>query len=1117
MMGRGLGTGFSRSRVLLAGTLLAALGAALWWFGSGARFAPGASTVAPPPVFGPVLAPVSPSVGPRQVLAAYGHLPLVFEQNQGQSDFRVKFLAWGSGYGLFLTAEEAVLSLRTSNLGSRTSAGRNQHSALNTQHPANRTSVIRMRLADANPSPEVIGAEQLPGQSNYIIGNDPSRWHRNVPQFAHVRYRLVYPGIDLVYHGRQGRLEYDFEVAPGADPRQIGLRFRGPDKLQLDAEGGLVLSSRDGAVRFQAPHVYQKIGEEERQVAGRFVLRAENRVGFEVAAYDRTRTLVIDPVLTYSTYLGGSGNEGCSAITGLTTPGCPAIAVDSAGNAYVAGPTSSADFPVGPPFPLPSCPPTPPGPFQCALSGPADIFVAKFNSTGSALLFSTYLGGTGTDTNVGIAVDSGFNVFVAGTTDSPDFPTSGTNAAFQATPKAAGTHVFVSELDSAGATLLYSTYLSGSGTDVASGLALDVKNKAYVTGTTTSTDFPTTTGAFQQCLDHPKVVPPCPNDLTASNFFVSKVDPATSGAASLPYSTYFGGGNPPNGQTRGGGIAVDSNSNAYITGGTNFVHTGTNDNTDFPILNGCQSTLNGPTDAFLAKINPAGATGAQLIYSTYLGGSSDEVGNAIAVDSGANAYVTGSTTSTDFSLTTSTGCPLPSSVVPFQSANAGGTDAFLAKINSPSTGAVSLVYFSYLGGSTGTADIGYSIAVDSLQGARITGSTDSSDFHILNPLPGTAFGGGTDAFVARIDTTATSATASSHFSSFLGGTGADRGTGVAVDASGSTYVAGETTSVNFPSQSPFQSSLSGASDAFVAKLGPTVNLSFSDVSATPNPVGVGNQVSFKYTVTNNGDLTTGVTFSDVLPATGATFISATSTPGNCGAPTGSPSTVTCSLGTLNAGATATVTVILTPTVAGPLGNSGTVSVVGTGFSISASASSNVTDFNIGVAPPTAKVVAGAPASYTITVTPVPTFPDSISLSCSSGLPTATTCAFSTNPIPNANNGPVTSSLTINTTPRPKTTAELRKLGEPLRATWLPVGGLMLLGLGISGKISRQRRLLARLLLGGLLAILAFQVACGASSKAPPSTGGTPAGTYKITVSATSGSASRTTTLELVVQ
>jgi hypothetical protein len=1031
----------------------------------------------------------------QQVLATYSHLPLMFEPNQGQTDARVRFLARGSGYGLYLTAQEAILTL--------------QHSDAGSLHPTARPSVVSMKLVGATSTVEPAGDVQLPGKSNYFIGNDPAKWHRDIPQFARVRYRNVYPGIDLVYYGNQGRLEYDFEVAPGTDPKLVALKFQDSHKLRIDAGGDLVVSFGGSKVRLQAPRVYQKFGAEERSVAGRFELRGQGKdeVGFQLGAYDRSRTLIIDPTLTYATYLGGSGAESCSAITGLPfTPGCPAIAVDTASSAYVAGSTTSTDFPQTT------------GEYQATLAagppGHANAFIAKFSSTGT-LLFATYLGGNGTDYTAGVAVDSGFDVIVAGTTSSGNFPTHGTNTAFQATPVSGGKHVFVSKLDPTGKTLLYSTYLSGAGVDLASGLALDPGGNAYVTGTTTSneqqTGFPSTTGAYQ--------IAPASGSLI--QFFMSKVNPNLSGTSSVPYSTYFGGASPSGaaGLALGGGITVDSTSNVYITGGTNF--------TDLPLLNAYQATNKGGLDAFVAKFNPAGVTGNQLLYSTYLGGSLDDVGYAIAVDSSGDAYVTGSTASTDFNVTGATATAL-------QSTNGGGTDAFVAKLGVPCTGTscttfdIPLDYFSYLGGS-GT-DVGTAITVDSTSGARITGWTNSTNFPIVGSAVQSAYGGGlSDAFFARVDTIATctpignpSCVATSS-TSYFGGTGTDIGTGVALDQQGSSYLTGETSSPGGFLGHPFQGTLSGPSDAFVSKFAPVLNLTMPPPTPTPLVVGMGSQVSFPYVITNAGEFTNGVTFLDFLPASGASFVSATASPGTCGAPTNN--TVLCNIGTLNAAATATVTVIVTPVPpplpGGPvsLGNSGQA-FVGQSMLASASASVTVNDFSIKVAPAAATVPAGVPAVFTATVTPSSTsgFPDSVSISCGSGLPTGATCVpGNNNPIPNLNSGAQSSQFVINTTARVTTTTDLRHggvPGAPLYATLLPVSGLALLGVGLGGK--RRRRWLTAPLLGGFFALILFLPSCG-STKTTSTTTGTPAGTYTVTVNAVSGSATRSTVVTLVVQ
>ena len=1034
--------------------------------------------------------------GKEPAAVLYSRLPLIFEANQGQSEAAVKFLARGAGYGLFLTRNEAVLALRNSR-GSAPSEA----------------SIVRMKLANANPNADVLGTDELHGKSNYLIGNDPKKWHRDVPQFARVRYRGVYSGVDLVYYGRQGKLEYDFEVAAGSDPKQIRLRFDGTKSLQFAENGDLEVGLDGAELRLLVPRVYQNFGSEQRAVSARFLMLGEKEVGFALGEFDRSRELVIDPVLTYSTYLGGSGIESCSTITGLTqTPGCPAIAVDSAGSVYVAGSTTSTNFPVTP------------GAYQGApASGfKANAFVTKFNTTGSALVYSTYLGGNGLDYTAGIAVDSAGDAYVAGTTTSSNFPTNGVNAPFQGTPVSAGKHVFVSVLGGSGSSLFYSTYLSGNGTDIASGVALDPSANIYVTGTTTSneseTGFPSTLGAFQVA------------SAATNQIFLTKLDAATPGVGSVVYSTYFGGSSPSNGNVVGGGVAVDTNSNAYITGATNF--------TNMPVLNAYQGTLIGSYDAFVAKFNPTAVSGSQLVYSTYLGGAGDSFGYGIAVDSSFYAYVTGATNSTDdFGITQTSG------TTAFQGTYGGGPlDAFVAKLGVPCTGTscttttVPLTYFTYIGGAA--TDVGTAIAVDTIGGARVTGWTNSTNFPVVNNrLAQTNYGGGnSDAFVARIDTTATTPTAPGHNSDYFGGNGTDIGTGIATDSQGAYYLAGETSSTaGFPLLNAFQPALNGPSDAFVSKLGPYLNVTVNETAA-PSPVGVGNQVTFTYTITNGtningvitnpGDYVSGITFTDNLQSLSgtATFTSATG-PGSGSCPAQPTNGILlCNVGALNASATATVTVVLTPVaLATPrtgsvlLGNTGTVGIYGTNYSQSPnpSASVYVNDFTLSVSPASVTVPAGVPASYTAVLTPTGAIPDAVTLACSSGLPTGAKCTLTTNPIPNLGTGAASTTLVIDTTARVTTTTRLWQKG-PLYAVWLPVSGLALLGAGMGGKKSRKQRLLIGALFVVLFALIALQPACS-STQTTTTTTGTPAGTYTVTVSATSGSAVRNQTVTLVVQ
>lgn len=1080
----GLGGEFLRSRGLLCLVLLAVAGGVLLKLDATPR--PGGYLIGQPTVLASNSSKASSLTDRRQqIQATYSHLPLAFEVNQGQTDPKVKFLARGTGYGLFLTTDEAVLKIQAS---------------------ATDAVALSMVLGGANKNAAVIGTNELPGKSNYFIGNDPKQWHRNIPQFARVLYQNVYPGIDLVYYGNQGRLEYDFEVAPGADAKQVSLRFRGPDKLRLDASGNLVLATGAGSVELKAPRVYQQIGHEQRPVSGKFVLRAKDQVGFELGAYDHSRALVIDPLLTYSTYLGGSGAESCSAITGLAfTPGCPAIAVDSGLNAYIAGSTESTDFPPSP------------GHFG-NLTGTANVFIAKFNSQASALLYSTYLGGSDIDYPAGIAVDAGFNVYVSGTTDSPDFPTAN---GLTVTPTA-GNHAFVTKLDS-GANLLYSTYLASSGVDTASGVAIDSMDRVYVTGTTTSTDFPTTPNSWSTLFGF---VPPGTIEL-----FFSKLDPTKVGSASLLYSSYLGGTLVNSGTPTmiGGGIAVDSNCNAYVSAGTNYSNM-------LPLVNAYQGSLlsTSGTNAWLAQFTvPSNSNcGSDYIvnYATYFGGSGSDVAYGIAVDVGRNAYLTGSTTSSDIAIPTTVtvpafqSCPgmpnpAPPAVPPSPCPAVTVPDAFVAKFAQPVTSGttpedVTLSYFTYLGGSG--SDAGLAIVADTTGGARITGMTNSTDFpNSASPLQAGYGGGAEDAFYARIDTTSTSETTPTTFSSYLGGSGTDIGTGVAVDFQSNSYLTGETSSGNFPTLTPFQGALQGPSDAFLTKLGPLVSLPLTAVGS-PTPLGVGNPATFKYTITNKStDPTSGVVFTDSLAVGNAGFVSATASPGSCGSVAGQ--SVSCGIGLLDAGGIATITVTLIPTASGSLSNSGYVSAPTTGPTSSATVVVN--DFSVAPAPgsPTSVTVqAGVPAIYNIQVTPTGPIPNSVTLSCGSGLPSETGCTFTNPTITNLNNGPQSRVLEVTTTARVTTTTGLWRIGGPLYALWLPVSGLALIGVGRGGKMSRRRKVLMGALLAGFFALVLFQAGCGSSSSVT-TTSGTPAGTYTVTVDAKSGSITRTVPIQLVVQ
>ncbi len=794
------------------------------------------------------------------VSARYGRLPMSFEPDLGQTDPLVKFLSRGPGYTLFLTQREAVLSLRRTSPQSKVE-GRDP---LATRHTPLATSLVRLSLAGANPAPRVTGEEPQPGKSNYFLGRDPAKWRTNVPHFGRVRYEDVYPGTSLAYYGNGQQLEYDFVLAPGADPKAIALEIEtGNSKLEnrnskiaIDARGDLVIKLDGGEIRFRKPVVYQpKLTVDSQQltaesfgnsrfkiqdptpIEGRYVLSAGNRVRFEIGKYDRTRTLVIDPVLSYSTYLGGTALDAGYA-----------IAVDSSGDAYVAGSTYSTDFPTQ-------------GPEQSTLAGIADAFVTKLSPDGATLLYSTFVGGSGTDRANALALDSSGDVYVTGSTDSLDFPTT---TGVLKTTAPGNTDAFVFKLDPTGAKLTYSTYLGGSGADVGEGIAIDSSGDAFVAGSTQSTDFPTA-AAFQGTSPG------------GTKGFVSELNPT---AASLVYSTYLGG----TGTDFATSIAVDGTGSAYVAGLTT--------STDFPVTAGAFETTapGGGGDAFVAKFKP---DGSGLVYATYLGGSGLDRADALAIDSTGAAYVTGLTQSLNFPVTGTA----------FQLVAPGNNDAFVAKVDP--TGAI-LVYATYLGGAD--AEEGFAIGVDSSGNAYVAGQTQSSDFPVLNAVQ-SAPGGGTcgtsvcpDGFVTVVNSTGTGLV----YSTYLGGSGSDGAFALAVDgASGNAWVTGSTASADFPvivgaeQYTPGGGTLTG--DAFVTEIaaasGAAVRMMPLTLKFSSQATGT-TSASQAVTLTNFGTAT--LTFSSIVAST------------NFG------ETDNCTAGVAGGGASCTINVTFQPTTTGDL-------------------------------------------------------------------------------------------------------------------------------------------------------------------------------------------------------
>ncbi|HXE74302.1 MAG TPA: SBBP repeat-containing protein [Candidatus Xenobia bacterium] len=701
---------------------------------------------------------------------------LIFEPNYGQVDGQAKFLARGRGYTLFLTASDFVVALPSI---------RKRGPDIEIPEVVQPGAALRLKLRGANRDARLEGLDALPGRSNYFSGSDPTQWRTNIPQFARVRYEAIYPGIDLVFYGSdQGPLEFDFVVAPGADPAVIEFDVEGAEQLQLTPEGDAVARLAGRALHLRRPLVYQGADGVRQEIAAAYRLADNKRVSFSVSDYDPARPLVIDPaILTYSTYFGGAGNvfqTGDERALG--------IALDGAGNIYVTGWTESDDFP------------TTMGAFDTEFDATDQVvFVSKFNNAGSVLLYSTFLDSGGADTGAAIAVDSSGNAYVTGHAFGPSFPT--TMGAFDTTPNGGLGDAFVTKLGPNGDSLVYSTVIGGSGgssKDLGMGIAIDPDGNAYITGFTNAGNFPTTMGAFDTVCGTDGA---CGGGFFTGDAFVTKLNPS---GTDLVWSTFLGGGDAENfgGGAQGSefrGIAVDADRNVYVTGDTR--------STDFPTTPGAFDTvLNTPpftlSDVFVTKLN---STGTGLVFSTYVGGNNDDGGLALAIDSAnpPNVYVTGFTGS-GFPLvnavdTSANGC----------SASGFGCNAFVFKMNG--TGTAPLVYSTYLSGNEPEQGTGIAVAADG--SAYVTGFTFSSTgFPNFGSFQ--AFGGNVDAFVAKFDPTGAPLT----YLTFLGGAFGEIASDIAVDNAGTAYVAGYTGGDDFPTVLPFQGNPAFGLDTFIAKV-----------------------------------------------------------------------------------------------------------------------------------------------------------------------------------------------------------------------------------------------------------------------------------------------------------
>lgn len=680
-------------------------------------------------------APANSTRKEKEARDAFSRLPLVFEENRGQAGADVDFVTRVAGTGMLVGPQGVTLKAGTTNTDG----------------------AVSMQIVGGNQAAVGRVVERLSGKSNYLVGADPENWISGIGQAAKVQFDAVYPGIDVMYYGNQRRLEYDFVVAPGVDPEQIRLHFGEELPPNLDEAGDLVLESGLARVKLRKPFIYQEAEGQLMVVAGGYQIDAEGNVGFDIGEYDRNRTLVIDPVLEFSSYLGGTADDVVND-----------VALDGQGNIYLAGSTSSPGLATEQAMK---------GINQGGGVGESDGFVAKLDPTGTQLLYLTYVGGIKDDSPFALVVDTQGNVLVSGTTTSEDFPAVQAVQSELATQFIfGGVDTFAFKLNSEGTALIYSTLLGGAALELEGEIDVDPEGNAYIVASTTSTDLPVV-NALQPVRGGSAVFGP--------DAFVAKLTPTGQAV----YITYLGG----SAEDWGFGIAADSGGNAWVVGTTKSA--------DFPVANSFQDTIGGGFDVFLTKISP---DGQQILSSGFLGGSSDEMGGDVAVDSSDNVYVTGSTGSVNF--------PVENAAQPEpMNANALAQDAFVAKLSSDGA---NLIYSTYYGGS-GT-ELSRGIAVGTDGSAYISGETNSSDL----PLSGAfqAFNAGRfDAFIAKVSPSG----AAIDYATYVGGSADDGAPSLAVDSSGNVVTAGIAYSPDFPvTIGAFQTSPASRMESFVAKIAP---------------------------------------------------------------------------------------------------------------------------------------------------------------------------------------------------------------------------------------------------------------------------------------------------------
>ena len=1008
---------------------------------------------------------------------AYGKLPLSFQENLGQTDPQVRFISSGSGYKLFLTAQDAVLEMRSPRKVFSSPLDRAAKLKAHIRaRAAQKTSVVRLHLQRTNPGTEITGLEKLPGRTDYFIGGDPKNWRTGVPSYSRVKYHEIYPGVDLIFYGNQRRLEYDFVMAPGASPKAIAFDVEGARKLHVNAHGDLVVSVPEGEVELQRPLAYQEIAGARRNVEAAYTLSPNHRVAFSFGPYDPGKPLIVDPILNYSTYLGGSGDDLANA-----------IAVDALGDAFVAGGTFSNDFPTtaGGDQPAPQ-----------AASTNGAVFVTELNPTGTSELYSSYLIGSdaGGEEAFGIALDATGDIFVTGQTFSTGFPTNGTLTPFNAGPGDGLGMVFVSEINpllSGSASLVYSTYFGGTGGDFANGIAVDptTAGNVYVTGLTFSADLPTKNGLAT------------PADVALGTAFLTRID-TTQGTNGLIYSTYLGGDGANSAALnlafadQGFGVTVDIAHNAYVAGVTT--------SSNFPTAGDAfQTTLkagNAPdtgANAFVTRIDTTKASNASVIYSTYLGGSTSDFGLAIALGGPNNAaYVTGNASSADFPTTTGA------------FSNIGSTLglAYASVIDTNATAPASSLTYSTLisqpGNGTG-GDIGLGIRADALGNAYLAGGAGSTNFPVTQGAfqPQLAPGASGDAFVLKLNPGG-NGKADLIYSTFFGGSGGaggpDVGNAIDIDTTNNAYITGQTfsTAASFPFTSgALQTALDGNSDAFVAKL-PLV----PTVAVVPSALNFGTiqdgitSASQTVTLTNNttATLTLAVAITDITPPAPATDFAISSN--TCGANVAAGGSCTVSVTftpTLNAAESATL--VFTDSDASSPQN---VSLTGTGTTVAA-------DFTL-TGPANFTVKDGSSGNFNVTLTSVGGFNSPVNLTCT-GEPRKSTCIVQSPVTPTVAGAPATVTVATDVKKGMAHVAPNSLRTPPMSAREVV---LLIFALSLVFALPFVRRRGTRLGLAG--AMLACVLVAGCSRT------GTPKGTSTLTITGTSGNLTHSATVTLTV-